>query len=302
MTERRRVTVFGGTGFLGRRIARHLLDNGFLVRIATRHPDRSRTVLGNGDTRIEFVEADVNDDRSVAAAVAGAFAAINAVSLYVEHGTQTFQSVHVQAAARIAKQASDAGVERLVLVSGIGADSQSSSSYVRSRGMGEEAVRSTFRGATIVRSTVMFGPGDALLNPLAAMLRRLPVFPMFGRGETRIQPAYVEDVAEAIARTLISPYSTPLHEFGGPVIYRYRELLTIVANYLEARVLLLPVPFIAWHAISFASEFLAKPPITRNQVELMQIDNVADPSLGFDALGIQPRSVEQELPAILRNR
>ena len=118
------------------------------------------------------------------------------------------------------------------------------------------------------------------------MLRRLPVFPMFGRGETRIQPAYVEDVAEAIARTLISPYSTRLHEFGGPVIYRYRELLTIVANYLEARVLLLPVPFIAWHAIAFVSEFLAKPPITRNQVDLMQVDNVADPSLGFDPLGI----------------
>jgi uncharacterized protein YbjT (DUF2867 family) len=300
VTDSRPVTVFGGTGFLGRRIARRLLDKGFLVRIATRHPDRSRKVFGNGDTRIEYVEADVNDDRLVAAAVAGAVAAINAVSLYVERGAQTFQSVHVEAAARIASQAANAGVKRLVLVSGIGADLRSRSSYIRSRGMGEEAVRAAFPAATIVRSAVMFGPDDALLVPLGNMLRRVPVFPMFGRGRTRIQPAYVEDVAEGIVRSLKTADSKPLYEFGGPVVYRYRELLATVASHLGSRVLLVPIPFVAWHAVAFAAEFLPKPPITRNQVELMQVDNVADPAAGFGTLGIEPCSVEHILPAILR--
>ena len=165
--------------------------------------------------------------------------------------------------------------------------------------MGEEAVRAAFPAATIVRSAVMFGPDDALLVPLGNMLRRVPVFPMFGRGRTRIQPAYVEDVAEGIVRTLKTD-GKPLYEFGGPVVYRYRELLATVASHLGSRVLLVPIPFVAWHAVAFAAEFLAKPPITRNQVELMQVDNVADPAAGFGTLGIEPCSVEHILPAILR--
>jgi uncharacterized protein YbjT (DUF2867 family) len=201
----RRVTVFGGTGFLGRHIVRHLLDANLAVRIASRHPDRGRSLFSRDGAGIEAVRADVNDDGSVASAVAGAWAVVNAVSLYVESGKCTFHSVHVEAAKRIAMLARQAGAENLVHISGIGADAGSASPYIRSRGEGEAAVLDAFPPAKLVRPAVMFGPGDAFLTPLLAMLRRTPVFPMFGSGATRLQPAYVEDVAKAIVRILQAP-------------------------------------------------------------------------------------------------
>ena len=180
----RRVIVFGGTGFLGHRIVRHLLDADLAVRVASRHPSIAPSLFSR-DVGIESVHADVNNDGSVARAVAGAWAVINAVSLYVERGKRTFHSVHVEAAKRIAMLAHQAGAEALVHISGIGADAGSASPYIRSRGGGEAAVLDSFPSAKLVRPAVMFGPGDALLTPLSAMLRRTPVFPMFGSGATR---------------------------------------------------------------------------------------------------------------------
>src|SRR5438067_1174212 len=210
------VTVFGGTGFLGRRIVRHLNETGFGVRVASRHPDWGRSVFPGGDPGIESVHADVNDDSSVAAAVAGAFAVVNAVSLYVERGKDTFRSVHLEAAERVATLAFRAGAERLAHISGIGTDARSASPYIRSRGEGETAVLQVFPSAILVRPAVMFGPDDAFLVPLLTMLRRLPAFPMFGGGETRLQPAYVEDVAEAVAHLLRAPAPHRLYELAGP--------------------------------------------------------------------------------------
>src|SRR5262245_46938883 len=198
----RSVTVVGGTGFLGRRVVRRLREKGFSVRIASRHPERSREVLGDGDPHLLPLMADIHDERAVGIALAGAYGVVNAVSLYVEHGGQTFQSVHVEAAGRLAKQAADAGVQRLVHVSGIGADARSPSPYIRSRGEGEHAARRGFPAATIIRPAVMFGPDDAFLNTILKLLRRLPAYPMFGQGRTRLQPAHVEDVGEAVARAL----------------------------------------------------------------------------------------------------
>src|SRR5262252_7047618 len=209
-----RVTVFGGTGFLGRRIVRHLLDADLAVRIASRHPDRAHSLFSRDVSRIESMYANVNDDGSVAAGVAGAWAVVNAVSLYVERGTCTFHSVHVEAAKRIAMLARQAGSEALVHMSGIGADAGSASPYIRSRGEGEAAVLDSFPSAKLVRPAVMFGPGDAFLTPLLAMLRRTPVFPMFGSGATRLQPVYVDDVAEAIVRILQAPAASQLHELA----------------------------------------------------------------------------------------
>ena len=162
----RRVTVFGGTGFLGRRIVRHLHDADFAVRIASRHPDRGRSSVFRRCFRHRTFHADVNDDGSVASAVSGAWAVVNAVSLYVEHGKCTFQSVHVDAAQRVAMLARQAGVETLVHISGIGADAGSASPYIRSRGRGEAAVLDAFPSAKLIRPAVMFGPGDAFLTPL----------------------------------------------------------------------------------------------------------------------------------------
>ena len=294
------VTVFGGTGFLGRRIVRHLGAAGFAVRVASRHPKRVRSLFP-GQPTVEAVRADVNDETSTAAALAGAFAVVNSVSLYVERKNETFRSVHVEAAARVAAIASRAGAEKLVHVSGIGANGGSASPYIRSRGEGEAAVLRGFPSATLIRPAVMFGPDDAFLVPLLSMLRRLPAFPLFGTGETRLQPAYVEDIAEAVARVLQAPAAHNLYELAGPQVYTYRELLRTVAAQAGREPLLVPLPFALWRVIGFASEFLPHPPITANQVDLMELDNVAAPDLpGFGALQIVPRAVEAVLPEILQ--
>lgn len=289
----RKVTVFGATGFLGRRVVLHLLDHGFEVRAASRHPERGAQVFRNWSSRLEVVGADVGDDRSVISAVAGAFAVVNSVSLYVERGSDTFRSVHVEAAARVAKCSRGSGVRRLAHVSGIGADAQSHSSYIRSRGEGESAARAAFSEATIIRPSAMFGPDDAFLIPLMKMLRMFPVFPMFGRGQTALQPSYVEDVGEAIARCFDAPDPGMTYELAGPNTYTYKELLQTMCNYLDIWRVLAPMPISVWKMLAFTAEFLPASPITSNQVELMTKDNVASGGYpGFRALDIEPRGIE----------
>src|SRR6516164_4827351 len=232
-----RVTVFGGTGFVGRRIARHLRGCGATVRIASRHPRRAE---GDG---LEQIAADAHDERAVEAAVAAADGVVNAISLYVEHGADTFHSVHVEAAARIARAARRAGTKRFVHLSGIGGD-----------------------------------------------------------GRTRLQPAYADDVAAAIAQIVRqSKKPSPLYELAGPRVYSYEELLRTIARIAGLRPVLMRMPFAFWNALAGVGEMLPRPPLTRNQVELMQIDTTASERLpGFRTLGILPRSLEDELEAILR--
>ena len=203
------VTVFGATGFLGRRVVRHLLERGFQVRAASRHPE---AVTGPGPeaAAAEPVFADIHDPSSLAAALAGAEATVNAVSLYVERGSETFRAVHVEAAGRLARAAAQAGLGRLAHVSGIGADATSASPYIRCRGEGERAVAQAFPGAILVRPAVMFAADDAFLNTLVGLMKRLPVYPMFGQGLTRLQPAHADDVAEAIARALEPARAGPI--------------------------------------------------------------------------------------------
>jgi NADH dehydrogenase len=300
-TNERTVAVFGGTGFLGRRVVRHLRKHGFSVRIASRHADRADGLFALDDPQLQTVEADIHDEQSVAHALAGAYGVVNAVSLYVEHGTKTFHSLHVECAQGLATQAFQAGVERLVHVSGIGADPASPSLYIRKRGEGELAVRAAFADALLIRPAVMFGPDDSFLTTIIRLLERLPIYPVFGRGLTRLQPAYVEDVAEAITRAL---QRTERHlitfECGGPRVYSYEELLKAVAHEANLKPTLIPIPFAAWHMLAWFAEMLPSPPVTRNQVELMQVDNVASPEIpGFAELGISPLSIEEILPEIL---
>ena len=300
-TNERIITVFGGTGFLGRRIVRHLRRCGFAIRIASRHPDRAERLFALDDPKLQSVEANIHDEGSVAEAVAGAYAVVNAVSLYIEQGRETFHSVHVESAQRLAAQARKAEVKRFAHVSGIGADATSPSLYIRKRGEGELAVRAALADSTLVRPAVMFGPDDAFLTAIVKLLSRLPSYPMFGRGLTKLQPAYVEDVAEAIVRAL---QRTNIHaatfEFGGPRVYSYEELLRTVALEASVKSRLIPIPFAAWHVLAWFAEMLPRPLITRNQVELMQVDTVASPELpGFKELGITPVAVEEILQEIL---
>ena len=241
--------------------------------------------------------------RAAYARPAGAYGVVNAVSLYVEHGRETFHSVHVEAAQRVADQARRAGVKRLAHVSGIGSDAGSSSLYIRKRGEGELAVRAAFADAILIRPAVMFGPDDSFLTAMLKLLRQLPIYPMFGRGLTRLQPTYVEDVAEAIARVLDrKDVQAITFEFGGPRVYSYEALLRVVAHDANLKPILVPVPFAAWRTLAWVAEMLPSPPVTRNQVELMQVDNVSSPETpGFEDLGISPHSVEEILREILRD-
>ena len=221
------VVVFGGTGFLGRRLVHRLAAAGVVVHVAVRHPEGALSALPAADlAQITFFRADVCDKTSIAAAMARADAVINAVSAYVEKGGVSFEAVHVQGAETVAREAVRLGVARLVLISGLGADPQSRSPYIRSRGRGELGVQQAFPDATIVRPSAMFGPGDALFGTLANLARLLPVLPLIGGGRTRLQPVYVEDVAEAVARILADPGTVGrTYELAGPEVYTLRDLV-----------------------------------------------------------------------------
>jgi NADH dehydrogenase len=298
------ITVFGGTGFLGRQVASRLRQDGASVRIASRHLDRSRELFGSDTDLLRSIEVDIHDVGSVRKAVAGADAAVNAVSLYVERGSQTFHSVHVDAARNVATTAREAGVRRLMHISGIGSDPGSSSGYIKARGQGELAVRDAFPDVTLIRPAVMFGADDAFLRPIADLLRRLPVYPLFGQGETRLQPVFVEDVAEAVVVAMQQPDAAGrTFECAGPRIYTYAALLRTIADAMQVHRALVPMPFALWHVLAGITEWLPRPVITRNQVELMERDNVAAPdSAGLAELGITPRSIEEVLPTILHDR
>jgi uncharacterized protein YbjT (DUF2867 family) len=288
-------TVFGGTGFVGRRVVRHLHEAGTKVRVVSRHPERAE------DDGIERIAADANDERGLEGAFAGADGAVNAISLYIEHGSETFHAVHVEAAARIARAARQAGIRRFVHISGIGADTASPSAYIRSRGEGEAAVRAAFPGAVIVRPAVMFAADDAFVTTILRLLRSLPVYPIFGDGRTRLQPVRADDVAAAIAQILRqrhAPY--PVYELAGPRVYSYEELVRTIARIAGLRPVLMRIPFALWGALAGVAERLPQPPLTRNQVELMQIDTTAAENLpGFSSLGISPGSLEDGVEAIL---
>jgi len=298
LTDQRmsRATVFGGTGFVGRRVVRHLRESGIRVRIVSRHR------RPGDDAGIEQIAADAHDQRSVEEAVAGADCVVNAISLYVEHGTDTFHSVHVETAAKIARAARQAGIRRFAHISGIGANTASSSPYIRSRGEGEAAVQTAFPGAVIVRPAVMFAPDDAFLTAILRLLRSLPAYPMFGDGRTRLQPVYVDDVAAAVAQIMRQsqkPYA--VYELAGPRVYSYEELLRTIARIAGIRPVLMRMPFAFWNALAGGAEMLPQAPLTRNQVELMKIDTTASERLpGFRVLGISPRSLDDELGAMLR--
>jgi NADH dehydrogenase len=297
----RRVAVFGGSGFLGRRIVEHLAADGAEVRVAVRHPERAVFLTRIGRPgQVTSVRADVWDEASVAPALAGADAAVNTVGHYVERGDASFEAIHGQGARHVAQAAAVAGARRLVHISGIGADPASDSPYVRARATGERLVREAFPAATILRPSVMFGPGD-FLERLAGLARVMPAIPLFGAGAVRLQPVYVGDVAAAVARALATPQAAgKLYELGGPRVYPYRELVQLVLDLTGRRRLLLPLPYVAWNALAALLAPLPRRPISRDQVKLMQKDNVVSPgALTFADLGITPTALEAIAPGYL---
>ena len=291
-------TVFGATGYLGRRVTRALAEAGYHVRAAARHP--SIAPFADLGDRIEPVEADVRDAGSIAAAIGDAAGVVNAVGLYTERGDETFAAIHVDGAGRVAAAARVAGA-RLVHLSGIGADPGSPSKYVCARAHGEARVRATAPDAAILRPSVLFGHDDAFLGALVGLVRALPVVPLFGDGRKQLQPVHVDDVAAAIGKILdLGDAAAPLYELGGARAYAYRDLLALIAARLGRKRLFVPVPFVVWNLLAAAMSVLPSSPLSRDQIELMRHDNLPAADLpGLTQLGIAPREIDAVLTELL---
>jgi NADH dehydrogenase len=288
-----RVAVFGGTGFLGRRISARLADAGIVTRVAVRNLGAAATAEG-----VSAVYADVRDETSLALALEGCDAAVNAVGHYVEKGAATFPAIHELGARNVAHQAAVLSLKRLIHISGIGADLYSPSRYVRCRARGEVMVRDVFPETVILRPSVVFAPDDRFVNALAGITRWMPVLPLFGSGNTRLQPVYAGDVADAVLAALKMPEAVgKTYELGGPEVCTYRELIERILNHAGRRRLLLPVPFRIWQLLALLCSRLASPPVTKAQVTLMSADNVvASDALALVDLGVAPTALKTVLP------
>lgn len=318
---RRVATVFGGSGFIGRQVVRRLAAQGWTVRAAVRHPDAAGFLKPMGDPgQVNPVRADINDPASVRTVVAGADAVINLVGILFERSKATFDAVHHRGAATVAQAAKDAGVARLVQMSALGADKNSTSSYARTKALGEDAVLAAFPGATIFRPSVVFGPDDDFFNRFARLARISPVLPvftadgfkpvhtetgysidMFGSGGPTFQPVYVGDVAEAIVKAAEDPrLAGKIYELGGPRRYTLKEILELVQSATGHKRLLVPLPFAVAKVQAFFFQFMPKPALTPDQVKLLRLDNVVRGGKpGLADLGITPVAAEAIVPTYL---
>lgn len=296
------VTVFGGSGFIGSSIVREIAKTGARVRVAVRRPDEALCLKPMGDVgQIVPCAVNVRDDASVAEVVAGADAVINLVGILYERGKQTFQAVHADGAARVAKAATAAGVRRLVHLSAIGADANAEAAYARSKAAGEAQVAASFADATIVRPSLAFGPEDDFFNRFAGLARCAPALPLIGGGQTRFQPVYVGDLADAVMAILDDDSTRgKTYELGGPKVYTFAQLLQAMLAETRRTCLLLPVPFGMAKLQAMVLERFPSPLLTRDQVDLLRSDNiVADDARGFADLGITPTALEVVLPTYL---
>ncbi len=296
------VTVFGGSGFLGRYVVRALARAGHRIRVGVRRPNLANFLLPMGHVgQIQLVRTDVTDAPAVADAMKGAGAAVNLVGILYESGRQRFPNVHADAAANVARAARTEGVGALVHVSAIGASAQSPSLYARSKAEGETRLRETCPAAAILRPSNLFGPEDDFFNRFAALARLSPALPLIGGGHTRFQPVYVCDVAAAIARCVADAGSHAYtYELGGPRVYTFRELLELVLAETNRRRLLVPIPFPLAMLKATVLGLLPKPLLTRDQVQLLRHDNVVSPGARtLSDLGIEPEAVEAIIPAYL---
>lgn len=308
----RLVTVFGGSGFIGRHLTRRLAASGARVRVAVRRPEKALFLRPMGDVgQIDLVQANIRDDASVAAAVQGADVVFNLVGILCEGGKQKFDAVQAEGATRIARASAAAGVARLVHVSAIGQGEESPSAFARSKAAGEAGVREAFPAAVIARPSLVFGPDDDFFNRFAAIARLTPVLPLFGGGGSRFQPVYVGDVADALLALSEEPGVTgpgvagpgvagKAYELGGPKVYTYEQLMTLVLEITGRKRFLAPVPFVFGKAAAWFLQLLPSPLLTVDQVELLSLDNVVSADAhGFDELGITPVSAETILPTYL---
>ena len=301
------VTIFGGSGFVGRYIARRMAKEGWRVRVAVRNVNEAMFVRPYGVVgQVEPVFCNIRDDASVAAVTNGADVVVNCVGVLDEVGKNTFSAVQAEGAGRIARIASEMGVTRMVHVSAIGASAESASAYARTKAAGEAAVLAAMPDAVILRPSIIFGPEDQFFNRFAGMSRLGPVLPVVG-ADTKFQPVYVDDVAAAATSSVLGQVPAGIYELGGPDVHSFRELMQIMLGVIRRRRLVLNIPFWAanlmatgFGVVRFLSAGLIKPPITRDQVVNLRADNVvSEGAKGFADLGIHPTALEAVLPDYL---
>ncbi len=299
----KQVTVFGGSGFVGRAIVRALAQEGYQVRIACRRIELAERTKTAGDVgQITVMRTNLRNTASVAAAIAGSQAVVNASGIAFQRGRQSYQTVHVDGSRLIAEAAKAAGVQRLIHMSGIGADHRNSTNkYIRSKVDAEDAIVSGFADATILRPSVVFGPEDAMFNRMAQIAAKAPFVPVVGDGSAKVQPVYVGDVGSAVVAVLARPDTAKtVFELGGPRVYTYREIAALVLREIDRDKRIVGVPAGLMRIAGFFSEFLPVPPLTHDQVDLLITDNVARPGApGLAALGIEPTAAEAILPVYL---
>ncbi len=299
------VTVFGGSGFVGTQTVRQLAKAGWRIRVAVRNPGLAYRMRLMGDVgQIDVVQANLRNAPSLDRALEGASAAVNLVGLLYETGRQGFQSVHVMGARHIAEAARRAGVSRMVQMSALGADANSTSKYARSKAEGEAAVRAIYPDAVVVRPSIIFGPGDGFFNRFAGMAQFSPALPLIGGGHTRFQPVYVTDVARALAQAVSDPdLAGQTLELGGPGVFSFRELMQMLLAQTGQRRALIPVPFPMASLLGTVagwSRVVIAPPLTADQVELLKSDNVVSGAYrGLAELGITPTTLDAILPTYL---
>jgi uncharacterized protein YbjT (DUF2867 family) len=303
------VTVFGGSGFLGRHVVRALANRGYRIRVAVRRPDLCGHLRPMGRVgQIHAVQANLRYPASVAAAVRDADVVINLVGLLFERGRQRFDAVMTTGAEAVAR-AANAGGAPLIHISAIGADASSTSHYARAKAEGERLALAAQGETTIVRPSIVFGPEDDFFNRFAALARMAPALPLPGGGQTRMQPVFAGDVGEAIA-TLTDMAASggskagTIYEFGGPDARTFKELMEFVLVTIGRRRLLMPVPFPLLKLQAAFLQFLPKPPITPDQVELLKSDNVVSDEAKreghtLEGLGIRPESMKAIVPTYL---
>jgi uncharacterized protein YbjT (DUF2867 family) len=304
----RLVTILGGSGFVGRYVARRMAQAGWRVRVATRRPNEHLHVRGYGAVgQVEPVLCNIRDAASLRAVIAGADAVVNCVGILAESGKNRFDAVQAQGAAMAARLAASEGVGQFVQISAIGADAASDSAYARTKAEGEAAVTAAFPGAVILRPSIIFGPEDQFFNRFAGMTRISPFLPIAG-GATRFQPVWVDDVAQAAAKAALGQVSPGIYELGGPDVRTFRELMVTLLHEIRRNRIIVVMPWFLARTAAWGFDLLqtvtlglfTNGVLTRDQVRNLARDNVVAPGArGFADLGIQPTSMAVVLPGYL---
>jgi uncharacterized protein YbjT (DUF2867 family) len=299
------VTVFGGSGFIGRHLVRALCQRGYRIRVAVRRPELAFHLQPLGRVgQIHAVQANLRYPASIQAAVRGADVVVNLVGILFERGKQRFEAVQVDGSGLVAEAAVQCGA-RIIHVSGLGADLASPSANARTKALGEQAVWAAAPMAIVFRPSGVFGPEDDIFNRLASLARFSPVLPLIGGGATRFQPVFVGDVAEAIAKAVDGKAKEGLiYELGGPDVCTFKELMQFLLATIERRRLLVPVPVPVAEFQAWFLQFLPNPPLTPDQVRLFSADNVVsgqaqDEGRTLQAFGIEPRAMAAIVPSYL---